>query len=228
MWISKNSSSCQIGPPALFNFIFITLFSHSPSRQQHALLFSRWVWISLALGPRPWGCSPPQIHSYEREELIESVCPQYLCQTISSHLLQFNALHDDNSLLLQIPNMVEMDINMLGMFGSLTGGEHHGALVIHIERNQSWFCVFSSADAHIDSPEPMGFLCCLWGGHVFSFIWAGGDTGLFLNLPWYRAVCWHEYESTNRFLASTQTSPIQIHIADEAIISLSSTISLSI
>ena len=57
--------------------------------------------------------------------------------------------------------MVEMDVNMLGMLGSLTGGECHGALVIHIERNWSWFCVFSSADAHIDSLEPMGFLCCL-------------------------------------------------------------------
>lgn len=57
---------------------------------------------------------------------------QYLRQNISSHLFRSNALCGNNSLLLQIPNMVEMDVNMLGTLGSLIVGERHGTLVVHI------------------------------------------------------------------------------------------------
>ena len=59
----------------------------------------------------------PPHHAYQGKELIKSVCPQDLSEAIRGHLFRLNAFGDNYPLLLQVTNMVETYINMLGTLG---------------------------------------------------------------------------------------------------------------
>ena len=78
----------------------------------------------------------PPHQAYQGKELIKGVCPQDLSEAIRGHLFRLNTFGDNHPLLLQVPNVVEANINMLGTLGPVARRQRHGALVIHIEGNQ--------------------------------------------------------------------------------------------
>ena len=61
----------------------------------------------------------PPHQAYQGKELIKSVCLQDLSEAIRGHLFQFNAFDDNHPLLLQVLNVVEANINMLGMLSPI-------------------------------------------------------------------------------------------------------------
>ena len=78
----------------------------------------------------------PPHQAYQGKELIKGVCPQDLSEAIRGHLFRLNTFGDNHPLLLQVPNVVEANINMLGTLGPVARRQRHGALVIHIEGNR--------------------------------------------------------------------------------------------
>ena len=78
----------------------------------------------------------PPHQAYQGKELIKGVCPQDLSEAIRGHLFRLNTFGDNHPLLLQVPNVVEANINMLGTLGPVARRQCHGALVIHIEGNR--------------------------------------------------------------------------------------------
>ena len=59
----------------------------------------------------------PSLQTYQGKELIKSVCSQDLSEAIRGHLFQLDAFGDNYPLLLQVPNVVEANVNMLGTLG---------------------------------------------------------------------------------------------------------------
>ena len=56
----------------------------------------------------------PPHQAYQGKELIKSVCPQDLSEAIRGHLFRLDAFGDNYPLLLQVPDVVESNINMFG------------------------------------------------------------------------------------------------------------------